>query len=366
MAWSHSFTLAHQITLTAIILCVGIPRAALSASDRSAQYQWADLLRANPAHISLEARPHSTSQHVEFFHTLHQSHEALRLGNHSSTREKIAVRLTNVQNTQYIGAIGIGTPPQAVNVIFDTGSANLWVTSSLCRESTCLSHPSFDAHKSSSYQRIGYGIHVKFGTGKIEGFMSEDTFSVANIVIPGQRFAEVTSEQGSVFWSPHFSGIMGLAFPALAAFHFTPVFDNIMNQSLLKEPVFSFFLAKNPNDGGPMGSRDSLQARSLGHSAALLESALLFGEPDPKYFHGNITWLPVRKKFYWEVQMDDLAIGGKRTSFCLPPFGGANGNGCKMVFDTGTSLIAGPSRDIRVLLETLSVCCRCDFLSGRR
>ena len=55
--------------------------------------------------------------------------------NIKSESKKIPMR--NYENSLYISTIGIGNPIQSLPVIFDTGSGNLWVTSSKCDSNSC-------------------------------------------------------------------------------------------------------------------------------------------------------------------------------------------------------------------------------------
>ncbi|XP_071697565.1 aspartic proteinase A1-like isoform X2 [Rutidosis leptorrhynchoides] len=226
------------------------------------------------------------------------------------------VPLTNYLDAQYFGEIGIGSPPQTFTVIFDTGSSNLWVPSSKCIFSiACYFHNRFKGTKSATYTKIGDTLEINYGSGSISGFSSKDIVQVGDICVEDQDFIEVTKEGSLSFIVGKFDGIFGLGFKEISVGGLQPVWYNMIEQGLVKEQVFSFWLNRNEADdeGGE----------------------LVFGGVDPKHFIGEHSYVPVTKKGYWQFDMGDFLIGGQSTGFCE--------SGCAAIVDSGTSLLAGPT-----------------------
>lgn len=236
------------------------------------------------------------------------------------------VELKNYLDAQYYGEIGIGTPPQMFTVVFDTGSSNLWVPSSKCHLSiSCFLHPKFKGSKSSTYKANGKECNIQYGTGAVYGVLSEDKVTVGDLEVTEQVFMEATKEPGLTFMLAKFDGIFGLGFKQIAVADATPVWYNMLDQGLVSEPVFSFWLNRDAEDdnGGE----------------------LVFGGMDPNHYIGEHTYVPVTRQGYWQFDMGDFLIGGNTTGFCA--------NGCAAIADSGTSLMAGPTGIITAINEAI-------------
>ena len=242
--------------------------------------------------------------------------------------------LQNHKTTQYVGDVGVGSPPQKMRFIFDTGSSNMWVYSKKCSTDVCAEHRRYEHHDSTSWKNNGTGLMIKYGSGSIEGFLSYETMHfLGNKLIHNQMFGEVTSTTGKAFMWGKYDGIVGLAFPKLAIDGATPPFDNLFYQEQIQNPVFSFYFTKHAGQAG---------------------SALVLGGVDSQFYTGPIHWHHIANPSYWEIRMTDIVIHeqGKekyRELGLCPP------QGCKVAVDTGTSLITGPSKDIKKLVKYVDV-----------
>jgi len=225
------------------------------------------------------------------------------------------VPLSNYLNAQYFGEISLGTPPQKFSVIFDTGSSNLWVPSTHCTSIACFVHRRFDSSKSNTFKPNGTEFEIHYGTGSLEGIISSDVLTVGDIIVEDQDFGESVKEPGLTFAFGKFDGIFGLGYDRISVKGVVPPFYNMVDGGLLGEPVFSFWL----NDASRNDERTG--------------GELVFGGIDKSHFSGEIHWAPVRRKGYWEVELEKIVFDNEEVK--MDNVGAA--------IDTGTSLIAVPT-----------------------
>jgi saccharopepsin len=99
-----------------------------------------------------------------------------------------------------------------------------------------------------------------------------------------------------------------------------PPFYQMIAQGLIDEPVFAFYLGDATTD-------------SEG-------SEVVFGGVDEAHYTGKVTKIPLRRKAYWEVDLDAITFGKETAEL----------QNTGAILDTGTSLIVLPS----VLAELLN------------
>jgi saccharopepsin len=217
-------------------------------------------------------------------------------------------------NAQYFSDIAIGTPPQEFKVVLDTGSSNLWVPSSECGSIACYLHSKYDSSDSSTYKKNGSSFEIRYGSGSVAGFISQDIVQIGDLKIKSQDFGEATSEPGLAFAFGKFDGILGLGYDSIAVNKVVPPFYNMIDQGMLDEPVFAFYLGDTANGEGD-------------------ESEAMFGGINKDHYTGKMTKIPLRRKAYWEVDLDAISFGDATAEL----------DNTGVILDTGTSLIALPS-----------------------
>ncbi|GAA5987952.1 hypothetical protein JCM10908_007287 [Rhodotorula pacifica] len=224
-------------------------------------------------------------------------------------------------DSAYYGPIGIGTPVKTFNVIFDTGSADFFVPST----NATTSHQQFSTAKSSTVEVSTAQWDITYGTGSSSGYLARDTVTVGGLSVPKTIFA-LADTTASVITNLPSDGICGLAFSTIATSGAPTVFENAISAGLISSPEFGFYLQRAKDH--------TTQSRGT-----IAGGELCFGCTDNTKYTGNLNWIPVSAKAYWEIPSDGITINNNVVS----------GTSFAAAIDTGTSLTYVPTAVAKAL-----------------
>jgi len=216
---------------------------------------------------------------------------------------------------EYLTPVSIGTPPQTLNLDFDTGSSDLWVFSSETQADEVNGQTRYNISYSSTAKKLdNYTWNIQYGDGSYSsGDVYKDTVTIGGLTFAEQAVesaikvsAEFTSDSAS-------DGIVGLGFNTINNVVPQPqntFFDNII--SSLDQPVFTV---------------------DLKHNAP---GTYNFGYIDGGAFTGNLTLVPVdNSQGFWSFNCTGYSVGSQY-SFTQTTLPG--------IADTGTTLLLLPQK----------------------
>lgn len=202
--------------------------------------------------------------------------------------------------------------------------------------SICADHSTFLQTSSTTYEPFGHELTVNYGGGMIRCHLGKETVTIGDLQIKNQHFGQTFYANGKFGKS---DGIVGLAFPSLAAPGTINFFDNLMKQAVVKDPIFSFYLADHAGS--------STSEVMIGGTRPELHTA-------PFHYHDLLE-----QEDYWPVCMNDIEIDGKPQHLCHATKDTWPTKCCKLVVDTGTSFFTGPSNGVRKILPQIRASADC-------
>ncbi|XP_048579990.1 beta-secretase 2 isoform X2 [Nematostella vectensis] len=132
----------------------------------------------------------------------------------------------------YVIELDIGTPPQKLEFLIDTGSSNMAIAGPKCQDqwgSKCKIDNFYFPDKSTSARDIKIPIETQYGKGAWSGDMYQDVVAFPengpNTLV---EFAVIRNEKDFFLRNSINEGILGLAYRSLATDGVTPLYDQLV------------------------------------------------------------------------------------------------------------------------------------------
>ncbi|CAL1707620.1 unnamed protein product [Somion occarium] len=226
---------------------------------------------------------------------------------------------------QWFGNISIGTPPQVLSVVFDTGSSSLEFASTQCG-AACANQKQFDPTRSSTFRDGGRTSTITFGTGvgvdpvignnwQLQLRSATDVVSIGGLNAGSVSLFLITN-QTPTFAPDPFDGIQGMS-PRLTGF-----FAALAAQGL--PSLFSMFLT--PSNVG--------------------SAELTIGGIDTSKTTGGLTFASIESTSFWQLRSIQIFVNGQTSSTLQ--------RSRNIIFDSGTSNIVLSQTDAQAIYSLIS------------
>lgn len=218
----------------------------------------------------------------------------------------------------------VGTPPQKLSALLDTGSSDLWFFS---RDSGVKNVPLFDPAQSQSFHNNYSSFRIEYVSGSAQGNWGTDNVKIGGATVKGQSFAVVNRGNG-VDGLP---GLVGVGVTALESTNqgyfnrreYQNLPASLHSQGLIDTPTFSLYL----------------------NNADAKQGSVLFGAVDHSKYKGQLYTVPRTSSTRYNIALDTIKVDGEG-------LGGATVN-----LDSGTTLGSLPDR----LASSLAAKCGLKF-----
>lgn len=224
--------------------------------------------------------------------------------------------------TPWTTTLGLGTPPQPLRFMLDTGTVNTWITASACSTDACKLHGAFDPNRSSSFVPGDQApSSVSFGPWGSMGVVLGNDVAHLQRHEAGVAKTVALDEPISIYLAVSYSGPQfaaldcdgGLAIPSVPWKQPSSLLEQLRLQGLIKYAVASFYVDPMRGNGSClMGAIDS--SRFVAGSLNVLPNVPQEGDLD----------------YLWSVPLDRLDSGGVTVT-----------QNSTLVLDTGSSRFKG-------------------------
>ncbi|KAL4218310.1 Beta-site APP-cleaving enzyme [Mactra antiquata] len=220
--------------------------------------------------------------------------------------------------------VEIGTPPQKLKVLIDTGSSNLAVA---CAPNDDISSY-FHKDRSTTFHDLGRNVDVPYTQGSWSGILGTDKLTLSSF--PGStvtaNIACINEAKEFFINGSNWQGIMGLGYAAIARpdSSVEPFVDSLVQGRGVPD-IFSVQLCGlghiKPNINGTVGG------------------SVIFGGIVSRLYKGQLFSTPLHKQQYYEIVIIDVLVNDTSLNMDCKEY-----NFDRTIVDTGTTNFRLPHR----------------------